>query len=120
MADLLAKGSAFLASKLGIFAAHSVAYARKGAAAITIQATVGRTTHRIDQDGVRLRIETRDFLCAPSDLGSLGKPVEGDTITEVINGVSTTYEVMAPGGEPCWRWSSTNHDRYRIHTTRIS
>ena len=31
-----------------------------------------------------------------------------------------TYEVMAPGGEPVWRWSDPYHQVYRIHTKCIT
>ena len=31
-----------------------------------------------------------------------------------------TYEVMAPGGEPVWRWSDPYHQVYRIHTKCVS
>ena len=31
-----------------------------------------------------------------------------------------TFEVMAPGGEPVWRWSDPYHQVYRIHTKCVS
>jgi hypothetical protein len=117
--DLLTKGAAWMANQFAGSAAHAVTYTR-GATSVTISATVGRTVFRYVQEGVWLRTESRDYLCDPAGLTGLGLPQDGDRISEEVDGVTTTYEVMAPGGEPSWRWSGPTRDRVRIHTQRIS
>lgn len=117
--DLLAAGAAWMAGKLAGSAAHAVVYSRAGVL-LPVQATVGRKVYRIVQDGVWLRIETRDFLVATAEMGALGLPQRGDQIDETIGAATTSYEVVGPGGEPEWEWSGTTRDRLRIHTLRIT
>jgi len=119
MADLLASGAAFLHAKLVANASRSVTY-RRGATEVTVLATIGRTPFRLEDDGVRFRVETRDYLIAPADLGALFPPVSGDRIQETVDGVIHTNEVTGPGGEPEWRWSGPDRQRMRVHTTRIT
>lgn len=119
MSDLMARGAAYLAEKMAESATHSVTYSR-GSVSASILAGVGRTAFRVQEDDVWLRIESRDFLIDPNDIATLELPEEGDEITEIIGGASVVYEVMAPGGEPCWRWSGPTRDRMRIHTRRTS
>ena len=90
--------------------AVEVGYTPLGGEAHTIRAVVGRTVFRsTDVDGVWTRIETRDFI-VPRELLS-SEPQVGDEIEFLGN----TYEVLAPSGEPCWRWSDAFHTAYRIH-----
>lgn len=119
MADLLQTGAAWLHAKLSASAAHPVTY-RRGAQAVTATATVGRTPFRIVEDGVSLRVDTRDFLIDAAAIAVFGLPDRADRIDETINGVTVTYEVYAPAGEPEWRWSGPDRTRFRIHTQRIS
>lgn len=120
MADLLGKGAAFLHAKLIANASRPVLY-RRGAQEATVQATIGRTLFRFDQDGgVTIRVETRDYLVAPGDLGALFPPQSGDQVDETVDGITTTFEVTGPGGEPEWRWSGPDRQRMRIHSKRIS
>ena len=42
-------------------------------------------------------------------------PERGDTI--IFN--NCRYEVLAPNGEPVWRWSGAYHSTRRIHTKEI-
>ncbi|MFA7178027.1 MAG: hypothetical protein WC114_12325 [Smithellaceae bacterium] len=89
-------------------------YVRKDGTQIPVNATPGRTLFRAeDQYGVTVRTESRDFLIAASELSD--DPERGDTI--VYNGFR--YEVLAPNGEPVWRWSGAYHRTRRIHTKEI-
>lgn len=89
-------------------------YVRKDGTQIPINATPGRTLFRAeDQYGVTVRTESRDFLVAASELPD--EPERGDSI--LYNGIR--YEVLAPNGEPVWRWSGTCHWTRRIHTKEI-
>lgn len=120
MVDLLARGAAFLHAKLVANASRSVTYQR-GATEVAAVATVGKTPFRLtDANGFSFRVETRDYLIAPADLGALFPPVSGDRILETVDGTTHTYETTGPGGEPEWRWSGPDRQRVRIHTTRMS
>ena len=90
--------------------ASEVVYKRLGGDALSVKAVVGRTIFRsTDVDGIWTRVETRDFIVPRGALGF--EPQVGDEIEFLGN----TYEVLAPSGEPCWRWSDAFHTAYRIH-----
>ena len=90
--------------------AAEVGYTPLGGEARTVRAVVGRTVFRsTDESGIWTRVETRDFI-VPKELLS-SEPHVGDEIVFL----GCTYEVLAPGGEPCWRWSDAFHTAYRIH-----
>ena len=92
-----------------------VVYHQPGRAAESVNAIVGRTVFRqTDVGGMFVRTQTRDFLIGKTNLDR--EPAAGDTIA--YDG--RTYEVMAPGGEPVWRWSDPYHQVYRIHTKCIT
>ena len=90
--------------------ASEVVYKRLGGDALSVKAVVGRTIFRsTDVDGIWTRVETRDFIVPRGAL--VFEPQVGDEIEFLGN----TYEVLAPSGEPCWRWSDAFHTAYRIH-----
>ena len=90
--------------------ATDVVYRRLGGDAKTIKALVGRTVFRsTDVDGIWTRVETRDFIVGKGLIGF--EPQVGDE----IEFLGSTYEVLAPSGEPAWRWSDAFHTAYRIH-----
>ncbi len=119
MSDMIAAGAKWMAGKMTGYVAHPITYQR-GDVSLSINAGVGSTPFRVDEGGVWVRIQSRDFLVAKTDMGELDLPAEGDLITETIDGVAVEFEVMAPGGEPAWRWSGPTRDRLRIHTKRTS
>lgn len=91
-----------------------IVYVRKDGAEKNVNATVGKTLFRSENEyGVTIRTESRDFLIAGSDLPD--DPVRGDRI--VYDG--RRYEVLAPNGEPVWRWCGTYHWTRRVHTKEI-
>ena len=90
--------------------ASEIVYKRLGGDALSVKAVVGRTIFRsTDVDGIWTRVETRDFIVPRGAL--VFEPQVGDEIEFLGN----TYEVLAPSGEPCWRWSDAFHTAYRIH-----
>ena len=92
----------------------SIIYHPKKGGSSEILATLGRTLFRTEnQYGITTRIESRDFLVLADDLPN--DPERGDTI--IYNGCR--YEVLAPNGEPVWRWSGAYHSTRRIHTKEI-
>ena len=81
-----------------------------GCDAKTVKAVVGRTVFRsTDESGIWTRIETRDFIVGKALIDF--EPQVGDE----IEFLGSTYEVLAPSGEPAWRWSDAFHTAYRIH-----
>lgn len=89
-------------------------YVRKSGERITVNATLGKTLFRAENEyGVTIRVESRDFLIAASEL--VNDPERGDQI--LYNG--TRYEVLAPNSEPVWRWSGSFHTTRRIHTKEV-
>jgi len=90
---------------------------RQGGVAISISATPGRSIVEYDgDDGMRIRIEMRNYLIQVSELvigGVEVKPKEGDTITDTNEGSTVTYVVASDGGMS-WRWSSRYHKQYRV------
>ena len=91
-----------------------VEYIRKGGEQITVNAALGKTLFRAENEyGATIRIESRDFLVSASEM--VNDPERGDQI--IYNGCR--YEVLAPNSEPVWRWSGSFHHTRRIHTKEI-
>ena len=87
-------------------------------------ATFGRTLLKLDNGygGVRMEWTDRDFLISAADLmlaGTAVLPERGDRISETQGTKTLVYEVMAPGGEPPWRWSDPHRKVLRIHTKQV-
>ena len=118
MTDLLKTGSDWLAEQLKTNASQPVAYSR-GSATNTVLATIGRTMFETSSDlGIVERWESRDYLIQAADL-DLGEPQRGDQIRETQGATTYTYEVMAPGKEPAFRFSDPYRKTYRIHTKLV-
>ena len=123
MADLLEAGQQWLADQLQEHASRSVVYHR-GTQSVAVQATIGRTLLKLDDGygGVRMQWTDRDFLIPAADLvlnGSTITPQGGDRITETAGLNTSTFEVMAYGSEPPWRYSDPFGKLLRIHTKFI-
>lgn len=123
MSDDIKAGSEWLQDEMKANASRTVVYVR-GAASVSLAATVNRSMWDLETaEGPPLRIESRDYLVHAADLvlsGAAVQPAPGDTIRETDGGAVCTYEVMAIGQEPCWRWSGANRRRLRIHTKLVS
>jgi hypothetical protein len=123
MPDLLRTGSDWLAEMLKGHASRLVVY-RRGVQQVAVQATVGRTLLKLADEygGVRMEWTDRDFLIHATDLVLAGNPTlpeRGDIIRETQGGKVFVYEVMAPGGEPPWRWSDVYRKVLRIHAKQV-
>ncbi len=122
MPDLLQQASDWLQNQRAKFMSRMVVYQR-GEQTLQIAATIGQTVFEVDDGtGAALRVESRDFLITASDLvlgGQAVTPQRGDRITETDGDHSYVYEVMAPGDEPCWRYSDPYRRTYRIHTKQV-
>lgn len=123
MADLLDSASAWLDGMRARHMTRPVTYQR-GESAVELAATVGRTLFETANEfGIVERTESRDFLIAAADLvldGQSAQPRRGDRIREPSGGQVFVYEVMAPGNEPCWRFSDPYRRTLRIHTKQVA
>lgn len=117
--NLLQTGSDWLQAQLQQHASQPITY-RRGNNTVAVTAVIGRTEFELDNEfGVLKKIESRDFLIPAADLVLNGTPVlpeRGDEIEEAQGSATYTYEVMAPGNEPAWRWSDAFRNTLRIHT----
>jgi hypothetical protein len=120
--DLLAKGAAWLEDQRHRHLTRTVVYQR-GTNSVEIAATIGRTEfEQADEYGIIRRTEARDYLVRAVDLVIANEqvlPKAGDRIRETDGSVTYIYEVMAPGGEPPWRYSDPYRQTLRIHTKFI-
>jgi hypothetical protein len=119
VANTLRTGVQRLADRMKANAGESVVYTR-GNDSVTLTAVVGTTPFRQTDGAGRstLAFSEADFLILAVDLRLAGmtvKPARGDKIT--WNG--GTYEVNAPGGEPCYRNSDQFGIRLRVHTKKV-
>ena len=123
MADLLQKASDWLEDMRTKHASRLVTY-KRGAETIVVSATIGRTVFTIDEGmGVSTEYEARDFLILAQELvlgGERTLPQRGDRIQEPQGDQTIEYEVLAPGKEPCWRYSDPFRKTLRIHTKQVS
>ena len=121
--DLLQRGSDWLQSQRTKHLTRQVIYAR-GGQSVQVAATVGKTVFRLDKGyGVQERIEARYYLILATDLVVGGTPVlpkAGDQVRETEGGKTFVYEVLAPGNEPCWRYSDLYRVTLRIHTKLVA
>ncbi len=119
MTDLLERGAAWLDQQRARYLTRTVTYFR-GGDSVDLPATIGQTTfEQADEYGVIHRTQSRDYLISATDLvlaGGAEQPRAGDRICEAVGEQVFLYEVMAPGGEPPWRYSDAYRHTLRIHT----
>lgn len=122
--SLLSRGQSWLNRTLAVAAGVSLTYTR-GAQSVTLTGWVGRTAFAQlpgSGSGAAVIWGDRDYLIPVSDLvlgGSAVTPQRGDRISETIDGVSLTFEVLAPGTEPAWRYSDAGRQTYRVHCKKV-
>jgi hypothetical protein len=121
--DLLEQSSAWLEVQRVKHMTRSVTYVR-GAQTVEVLATIGQTVFQVDDGaGALLRVESRDYLITTTELvldSIQTLPQRGDRIRETQGSQTFVYEVMAPGDEPCWRYSDPYRRTLRIHTKAIA
>ncbi len=119
MGDVLDTGLAWLDAQRHRHMSGPIRY-RRGSLSVDVLASVGHTVFRIDDGyGRLLRTESRDYLVRAVDLVLDGSPIlpqYGDEVHETREGVTYRYEVLAPAGEPEWRYSDPYRKTLRIHT----
>lgn len=122
MSDLLEASSAWLEDQRTKHLSRTVTY-RRGDQSALVAATIGRTVFHVDdQYGAQIRSESRDYLILTTDLvvgASAILPQRGDQVRETVGSKVYVYEVLAPGDEPCFRFSDPYRKTLRIHTKQI-
>jgi hypothetical protein len=124
MADLIRTGAAWLTDQLKASAGTTITYIRTtGPTGATLThsltATVGNSAFEAStQSGVVERWEARDYIVKADDLAF--EPLRGDTIREVVDGVTGVYEVATPRGVPTVHPADAFDTARRIHTKRIN
>lgn len=119
MSDLLEQSQAWLQAMNRKFRGKAVIYLR-GATQLEITATVGRTVFTVDNGyGLFERVESRDYLVGVEELAGFGIPLRGDRVREALGDSIHVFEVLAPGNEPCFRYSDPGKTTYRIHTKHV-
>lgn len=113
MTNMLADAATWLADQMQNNLATDITYIR-GGTSLSITATRGAAGRQIDQLTGIISWHDQDWLI-PASVLTTGDPRIGDKIVEG----TSTYEVLPPTGEDCWRWSDNNETIYRIHTKRI-
>ena len=123
MSDILSTAVQWLADQLHDSVASTVTYERpnRSPGSVTVSASRGRSLLKLADEfgGVQMRWTECDFLIRAADL-VLGDvpitPQRGDKI-RLADGV--IYEVVAPAGEPEWRWADPYHTIIRIHAKQV-
>ena len=122
MGDMLQQAVDWLDGQRVAHLSKPVTYRRREDS-LEVAATVGKTVFEIDEGyGAIERFESRDFLIAAAELALNGTPFEpqaGDLIAETVGQQTLVYEVLAPGKEPCWRYSDPYRRTLRIHTKQV-
>lgn len=127
MADLIQKGLAWLDDQRHAHMTQTVLYVRdteNASYVVELLATIGRTEfEQVDEFGIVHKLQSRDFLIRAEDLvlnSELTLPKAGDRVRETVGAQTFVYEVMAPGGEPPWRYSDPYRQALRIHTKHVA
>lgn len=122
MADLLEQAATWLNGQRHEHMTRAVVYQR-GDNQVELSATIGRTEfEQVDEYGVVHKVESRDYLICTTDLVLASLPTlpkAGDRIRETDGQQTFVYEVMAPGGEPPFRYSDPYRKALRIHTKHV-
>lgn len=118
--DLIAEGAAWFESQRKDFLSVTVAYWPVGALFGTdVKATVGATRWEgVDAAGMVVRMDTKAFFIARSDLPAL--PLVGDRIHQQEGGATLIYEVIRPAfTDSHWQWGDRSQKLLRIHAALV-
>ena len=123
MVDLLEQGAAWLGDLRANYASHPVVYSRV-ASSVTLRAALGSTnTEFQDASGMIEQYQSRDFIVQAAELilgGVAVLPQRGDRIEITLGGVLCVFEVLAPTGMECWKWSDPYRKAIRVHTKEVA
>lgn len=120
--DMLAEGEALIDEQTKANISRTV---RMGLSSdwVEVQATVGATNFRLqNQNGVQIRVDTRDYLADPADLMLYGERFEPEWVEEddAAAGLTRRFEVVSIETEPAVRDIGPSFTQLRIHTQQTS
>lgn len=114
----------WLAQKKAETDGRAVTYTR-GTSSVTLTVVVGRVPFVVrDRQGLVTTVaRQRDYILpdpAALDFGA-GKvnPEAGDRVTDPDPDDGGTFELVAPEGEHCWRWTDGYGTALRLHTLKV-
>jgi hypothetical protein len=121
--DLFEAGATWLAGQLKQHASQEVTYSR-GGGSVVLRATAGPQPLRLtgQYGAVTVEWSNTDWVIPAADLvigGQQATPEPGDKIRRVMGGVVYVFEVLAPRGEPVWRYSDAHRAMIRVHTKQV-
>lgn len=118
MVDRLDTAATWLTAKLKAVASVEAVLRGSDGTGFEINPTMGQAIFEGQnyENGLSVRIETRDFLIDVAELIGGYRPRTGDKIEVGSN----RFEVFAPDGDHCWRDSSAAEKSIRVHTRKIN
>lgn len=120
MGDVLRNAAIWLERMRTTHATTPITYRTADFDLEAVPATVGKTDFQVEgRSEVWQQFEARDFLLLAADLVHGGEFVEPQAGHQIIEADGTTFEVMAPAGEPVWQWSDPYRQTARIHTKLV-
>jgi len=124
MTNLLQDGVTWLGERLKESASVTIVYQR--GPHVSDDLTVTKSLHEyevIDTDGIMTTIKSTDYLIHAADLivnDTVITPRSDDRVTEVVGGVSQTYEVMPLGPQKEYEPLDTDGVIMTVHTKRVA
>lgn len=119
MANLLARGAAWLRSRMLEHAASEVTFVR-GATSLVVPAVRGRSEFEVVEGESLVRSRGVDWIVAKDALvvaGQVVRPAIGDEFRETVGTVTRHYRVLALGDE-VWREEALG-EFVRVHTKLV-
>jgi len=120
MSDMLQQGTELLAQRLKAYASHAVEY-RRGLLTCPLLATPRKRLLKVADGFGNVQMVWTDvtFQFPAADLilgGDPATPLKGDIVADSSSGTEVLYEVLAPSGEPPWRYSDPYQVMIQVHT----
>jgi hypothetical protein len=104
---------------LQVAAPRTITYTRKGAEGIALTASVAMHDYEVaGQDNFVTSVQFWDWTITASELGIT--PRQGDRITETLNSVALTYEVLPIDKRPCFESLDTANLLLKVHTKKVA
>lgn len=116
--DILARAEEY-ARKLRRQSLSKLATYQRGSVAKPLLVTQAATIAESDDGELIVNTTIVDWIFEASELlisGSTTEPQPGDR----IEWDGKTFELMALGGEKCWRWHGRDGKSYRVHTRLVA
>ena len=118
MPTLFETAATFLAARTQAAAGRAVSYQQGAGAPVSLVGTRSAEDEQvIDAEGVYVATRQHSFCFVYSDLGLT--PRAGDTITETVASVATTWMAMDRANGKCWAWEDAAKVLIRVWVQEI-